>query len=80
MNQQYVEGVQKRKRAYLRVMDSKIVIAILALLFSDQKRDNVSTVQRTYKSLVCLMVYQLSSVIQCQIYPSRRTVVVLFNP
>ena len=29
---------------------------------------------------ICLMAYQPSWVIHCQSHPSRRTVVVLFNP
>ena len=32
------------------------------------------------KFVCCLMAYQLSWVIQYHIHPSRRTVVVLFNP
>ena len=47
MTQQYVEWVQKQIRAYLKLMNSKMVLAKLVLLFNDWKRDNVSTVQRT---------------------------------
>ena len=38
MNQQYVKGVQNRKRL-TRLMDSRKVIAMLALLFNDKATD-----------------------------------------
>ena len=47
MNKQYVKGVKIEKKSFLRLMDSKLAISKLALLFSDQYRDNISTVQRT---------------------------------
>ena len=44
MNKQYVKAVQKkREKADLRLVDSKMFIAILAQLFND----NISLVQRT---------------------------------
>ena len=47
MNKQYVNGIQKQKKAYSRLMDSRMVIAILDLLFNDWEGDNIYTVQRT---------------------------------
>ena len=38
---------KQKKKAYLRLRDSKMVIAMLGLLYKDQKGGNISTVQRT---------------------------------
>ena len=38
INKQYVEGGQKRKKAYLRLMDSYMVIAILSLQYNQAKQ------------------------------------------
>ena len=43
MNKQYVNGIQKRKKAYLMMRDSKRVLAMLALLVNDWEEHNVST-------------------------------------
>ena len=40
MNQQYIEGVQKWEEAYLMIMDSKIVIAMLSLLYKGKESKN----------------------------------------
>ena len=45
MNKQYVEGVHYRKKACLMMVDSKMVISKLVLLFNGRRRDNVSTIQ-----------------------------------
>ena len=47
MSQQYMKGVQKWKRGYFSLWDSRRVIAILSLLFHNEEGDNLSTVQRT---------------------------------
>ena len=48
MNYQYMKvNKKKKKKAYLRMIDSKMVIAILALLFNDWAGDNGGAVQRT---------------------------------
>ena len=38
-------GTERKKKVYLRLMDCKIVIAILAPLFYNWKGDNISTVE-----------------------------------
>ena len=37
MNKHYMKGVQKQKKLYLRLMDSKMVTAILALHFNGKE-------------------------------------------
>ena len=44
---EYKRGYKNVKRLFLRLIDSKMLIAILDLLFNDQEKANVSTVQRT---------------------------------
>ena len=39
MNKQYVEGVNIKLLDHLMLMDSKMVITMLALLFNDWERD-----------------------------------------
>ena len=46
MSKQYVEGVQKWKKAHL-MMDCKMVIASMAFLFNGRIRDNACAVKRT---------------------------------
>ena len=41
MNKQYVKGALKLKRSYLRLIDNKMIIAILVLLFNDWKEDSL---------------------------------------
>ena len=45
MDTGYVEGVQKQKKTYFMLSDSKMIIAILALLFND-RAEKISDVQR----------------------------------
>ena len=40
MNKQYIKGVQKRKMAYCRLMDNKMVTSMLALLWNGKTRNN----------------------------------------
>ena len=47
MNKQLVEGTQKGKKTYMKFVDSKMVIAILALLFNGRVKEDISTFQRT---------------------------------
>ena len=42
-----MEGVQKWKKDYLTMMDSKMNIAMLALLLNNRARDSDFTIQRT---------------------------------
>ena len=46
MNKQVCRRKQKWKKAYLRLIDSNMVRAMLALLINNREIDNVSTVQR----------------------------------
>ena len=46
MKKQYAKGVQKWKKAYLMIRESKIIIAMLDLLISCKAGQNISTVQR----------------------------------
>ena len=51
-NLQFVKVGPKRKKTFLRFEYSKMVIIIMALLFNDQVKDDVSTVQRTEAKVV----------------------------
>ena len=43
----YERGYKNGKKSYLRLMDSKMITAMVALLFNDWERDKVFSVQKT---------------------------------
>ena len=48
MNNQYVQkGIQKQKKVYLMMLQSKMIIAKLVLVFNDRAGDDVTSVQKT---------------------------------
>ena len=47
MNNQYVEGLQRCKKAYLMIIESEMIIAMCLYSSIAETRDNVSPVERT---------------------------------
>ena len=47
MNKEFMKGIQKQKKSYLRLMDCKMVTAIMALHLNGKAREN-DCIQRKY--------------------------------